>query len=228
MNRKQFSSRIEKSYEMELQFVAMAKATAETIYAGKRPNLVRIYDKLAEWNVQVRKLQRAVKRFNAQMDKMGLSDEQRYYGLRVAPTLEQFCSAHGHRFTEGDVLTRIERQAGGDRIPDVLRTFGDLYSASEFRPFDALRLPAASTIVSLDVPPKGAPVRDWLAAVGLRTLIEHTGSAQAAHSIIFKYANGNGRRIMEALDRCTPNVRPAVTIDEIHESFRKSTLQQTS
>lgn len=226
--RKQFSSRIEKSHETEVQFVAMAKATVETVYAGKRPNLIRIYDKIGEWNVQVKKLQRAVKRFNAQMDKMGLSDEEKYYGARVAPTLKQFCGTHGHRFTEGDVLTRIERQAGGNRIPDVLRTFGDLYSASEFHPFDALRLTAASTIVSLDTPPDGAPVRDWLAAIGRRTLIEHMGSAQAAHSIIFKYANGNGRRVMESLDRCAPSERSAVTIDEIHDSFRKSTLRQTS
>ncbi len=49
VNRKQYSSRIEKSQEMELQFVGMGTAIAQTIYAGKRPNLIRIYDKLGEW-----------------------------------------------------------------------------------------------------------------------------------------------------------------------------------
>jgi len=40
VNRKQFSSRIEKSFESELQFVAMGSGVAQTIYAGKKAELV--------------------------------------------------------------------------------------------------------------------------------------------------------------------------------------------
>lgn len=228
VKRKQFSSRIEKSRETELEFVAMAKATVETVYAGKRPNLIRIYDKFGEWNLQAKKQQRIAKRFNAQMDKMGLSDEQKYYGARAAPTLEQFCSAHGYTYRPGDVLTRIERQIGGGRFPDVLRTFGDLYSAAEYQPFDAIELHPRGTIVKSDCPPSGVSVRNWLAARGFEALIEQFGSAQLARAAVLKHGSGNGKRILEAIDKCARESRAAVTIDEIHESFRKSTLRQSS
>jgi len=57
VDRKQFSSRIEKSYGKELQFIVMGSAVAQTIYAGKRPCLIRIYDKLAEWRGRMAKEQ---------------------------------------------------------------------------------------------------------------------------------------------------------------------------
>jgi hypothetical protein len=71
-------------------------------------------------------------------------------------------------------------------------------------------------------------VRNWLAALGLRALSEAHGSLQSARSIVFRNSNGNGRRIFDTLEECTVGVRPPITIDQIHDSFRQSTSPQLS
>jgi hypothetical protein len=73
VNRKQFSSRIEKSHEKELQFVGMGRAVAQTLYAGKRPCLIRIYNKLAEWRLEWRKREIECKRFTDRMAGLDMS-----------------------------------------------------------------------------------------------------------------------------------------------------------
>jgi hypothetical protein len=73
VNRKQFSSRIEKSHEKELQFVGMGRAMAQTLYAGKRPCLIRIYNKLAEWRLEWRKREIECKRFTDRMAGLDMS-----------------------------------------------------------------------------------------------------------------------------------------------------------
>jgi hypothetical protein len=229
VNRKQFSSQIKKSAEQELQFVGMGTAVAQTIYAGKRPDFMRIYNKLAELRKQQRKLEIDCNRFNRRMEGMELSEEQRYYGSRVAPTFEEYCRTHGYQYQEGDVLTRIERQIGGDRIPPELKTLNDLRFAHELvEPFKGLRLVGPESILNANSVPEGVPVRDWLAALGLNWLSEYLGSAQLAHSFVRRNSNGNGKRILESLEDCLPPTRPPLTMEEIMASFRKSTLEQTS
>src|SRR5665213_219444 len=95
VSRKQFSSRIAKSFEQEVQFVGMGTAQAQTLYAGKRPNLIRIYDKLAEWRLQLRKLEREARRSNALMEAMELTAEQKYYRALAPPEFKEFCRARG-------------------------------------------------------------------------------------------------------------------------------------
>lgn len=228
VNRKQFSARIEKSQESELQFIAMNKALAQTIYAGKRPNLIRIYDKLAEWYIQVKRLERDAKRFNARMDGMGLTDEQKYYGTRIPPTFEEYCKARGYTYRQGNVLTRVERQMGGGRLPEELRTFGDLYRAHEFAPFEALRIVPGSPDSFSTAPPDGVSVHNWLASMGFTALQEHLGSTQMASSVVMKYGRGNGRRILQSIAESAPRLIQPTTIDEIQKSYRKSTIAQTS
>jgi hypothetical protein len=118
-------------------------ATAQTLYAGKRPCLMRIYDKLADWRKELRKIESEYRRFNARME--GMTDEQRHYGQLVAPTFEQYCKARGYEYRPGSILTRIERQIGGNRISPEVRTVGDLRYAHELYSFAGLRIMPVET-----------------------------------------------------------------------------------
>jgi hypothetical protein len=226
VDRKRFSSRIEKSQETEVEFVAMANALAQTLYAGKRPNLVRIYNKLAEWYRNWLKMVRALRRFNAGLDAFDMTSEKKCAAYRVEPTFKDYCEAEGYELSEGSILTRVERQIGADRVPDELATFGDLRRAYDFRPFEGLRIIESGPILQISAPPRDVPLGKLLAALGFEKLKEHFGSAQAATAFVMKFGNGNGKRILTSLADALPGDRPPVTLEEIQESFRKSTEWQ--
>jgi len=201
---------------------------AQTIYAGKRPHLFRVYDKLAEWRIQLRRIERDYKRFNESMKEMELSGEARYYGQRSAPTFREYCRRFGYDFRPGNILTRVERQIGGSRIPPEFSTFAHLQHAHEVDPFTALKMIPGERSLVLETPPAEVSIRNWLAAIGFETLKEHFGSAQLARQLILKHANNNGKRVLESLARCTPDTRPPVTLEQIQKSYRVSTLAQTA
>jgi hypothetical protein len=227
VNRKQFSSRIEKSFEQEVQIVAMGRATAQTLYAGKRPHLIRIYDKLAEWRMHWLRIASEFNRHNAVMEDFEMTEEQRYFGRLIPPTFEEYCRARGYEFKPGNVLTRIERQIGG-RIPPEFATLGDLRHAHETIPFDGLRIVSGARDNSFFPPPEGVPIRNYLAAVGYECLKERIGSEQLARQFVSRHANGNAKRILDSLAQSLPPYRPAITLEDIHRTFKASTLSQTS
>jgi len=228
VDRKQFSSRIEKSFEKELQFVGMGSAVAQTLYAGKRPCLIRIYNKLAEWLMQWHKREIKCKRFNDRMEGLEMSEEQRYYGRLLPSTFAEYCSAQDYQFHAGNVLTRVERQIGGNRIPPEYATLGHLRYAHEHQPFRGVHITCAEPIQNLDSPPVGVPLRDTLASIGFEWVKERLGSEQLARSWVLKHGNGNGKRILESLADAAPAKRQPLTMEEIQESFVRSTLLQTS
>ena len=214
-NRKQFSSSIDKSFERELQFVSMGSALAQTLYAGKRPCLLRIYNKLAEWRMQLRRVEIQYKRFNDRMVGLEMSEEQEYFGRLIAPTFAEYCAVRGYKFHNQSVLTRIERQDGGNRIPPELATLGDLRYAHEFRPFSGVQIVSTEPVQNFDSPPAKVPVRNWLASIGYETLKEQLGSEQLARSVVLKHGSGNGKRILESLAECSPTKRQPLTMEEI-------------
>ena len=228
VNRKQFSSRIEKSHEKELQFVGMGSAVAQTIYAGKRPCLIPIYNKLAEWRMQWHKHEIKCKRFNDHMEGLEMSAEQRYYGRLIPPTFAEYCSARGYQLHDGSMLTRIERQIGGNRVPPEYATLGSLRYAQDHQPFSGVQITCNEPIQNIDSPPPGVPIRDWLASIGLQTVKERLGSEQLARSLVLRHGKGNGKRILESLTESAPTKRPPLTMEEIQESYVSSTLLQTS
>ena len=228
VNRKQFSSRIEKSHEKELQFVGMGSAEAQTLYAGKRPCLIRIYNKLAEWRMQWHKHEIECKRFNDRMEGLDMSEEQRYYGRLIPSTFAEYCKARGYQLHEDSVLTRIERQVGGNRVPPEYATLGDLRHAHNQQPFSGLQITCTESIQNIDTPPAGVPIRDWLAAIGLQAVKERLGTEQLARSLVHRHGKGNGKRILESLTESAPTKRQPLTMEEIQESFVRSTLLQTS
>jgi hypothetical protein len=94
----------------------------QTLTFGKRPNLIRIYDKVAEYREQYRKL---LRRFSPGAE---------------PPTFEQCFGIP----SEGFVLTRVERQMGGARIPSQLSTVRELKNCIKIDPFDAIDLIAGA------------------------------------------------------------------------------------
>jgi hypothetical protein len=222
---KRFASRIEKAKETELEFIGMSQAEAQSLYAGRKPNCVRIYDKFAELKLQWSKVARNYKRFNKGMDNFELSDEQRYYGERIPLPFEQFCREEGHEYAEGAMLTRVERQIGGDRFPDELRTVADLRHAADFNPFSGIQLLAAETARESN-PPTSGSMRDWLAARGFQTLIDEKGGMQSAASFVLKYGNGNGRRLLESIMPHMPKKQAPITGERLYELYKHSTLPQ--
>jgi hypothetical protein len=225
INRKQFSSRFEKSIDSEVEFVAMGTARAQTLYAGKRPNLIRIYNKLAEWFCQYKKIDRNARRFNAGLAALELTPERKQYAEIHPQSFATFCKQEGYAFQEGSILTRVEQQIGGDRFPSELCTFGDLRHAHEITPFTGLRLVGLEPILAL-APAPGVSMRNHLAALGYRELQKELGGAQNARAFVYAHSNGNGKRMIESLEESHPASRAPLTVDEVCESYRKSTSLQ--
>jgi hypothetical protein len=105
---------------------------------------------------------------------------------------------------------------------------GDLRYAHELHPFSGVQIVSTEPVQNFNSPPEGVPMREWLAAIGLETVKERVGSWQMARSIVLKYGNGNGKRILESLAEASPTKRQPLTMEDVQESFRKSTLLQTS
>src|SRR5262249_13976962 len=92
------------------QYARMGLQQIQTYYLGKRPNCFRVYDKLAEYRHQYAKLTR------------------RASDAAELPTFEE---AYGYPET-GLILTRVERQMGGGRVPACIDTFGKLKASAAF------------------------------------------------------------------------------------------------
>lgn len=93
------------------------------------------------------------------------------------------------------VLTRVERQLAGSKLPDFIKTLGDLPRAIHFDPFEKLQLLHPS-----DTPGKIKPktVSKILAAEGLQHRIARDG-LQAVRLQINQSSLGNASRIIGSL-----------------------------
>ncbi|MBI4480958.1 MAG: hypothetical protein HY651_13140 [Acidobacteria bacterium] len=153
------------------QFSDMGKRELQTLYLGKRPNCFRIYNKIAEWQEQYRKLTRT------------MSSEI------PPPTFEEIFG-----YPEiGTILTRFERQIGGGRVPSRLASIGRLGGADEFNPFEPLE------ILTNPLPEPSVERYDlvfYLAGMQLRRMIETSG-LQLTRSWINKHSKRNGNRILK-------------------------------
>jgi hypothetical protein len=134
-----------------LKYEIIGKAGMETISAGKRPNILRIYDKVAESKMQFRRM---VKRASLDADALDFEVE---FGFSPEAT-----------------LTRVERQFGGGRIPEPISTFGKLCHAPSFNPFDVLKI-TGDTGARLPQPRECDSITEFLAGKELNRMITETG-----------------------------------------------------
>lgn len=229
---KQFASCIEKgSEESEVQFVQMGSAKCQTLYAGKRPNLVRIYDKRTELYLKWQRECQRIARFNSGLQKVELTAEEILRHTRPTPTFEEFAENRGISIPADQILTRIERQIGG-KIPDAISTVGRLFRAlPDFDAFANLEIMIGASQVSRPQPPgesgnPGNSIRDHLAGIGFQTICNELGGLQNGVAYVIKYGNGNGRRVLESIKPYWPSSVHILSTEHIKNAFRDSVQQQ--
>jgi hypothetical protein len=145
-------------------YCEMGKGELQTLYFGKRPNLIRIYDKKAEYRKQFKKMVRDL-------------------GPEFDSTFEaMFPNAAKH-----SILTRVERQLGG-RIPVEVSTLGQIFeSGYEYQPFAKLKIIDHAEPLERD---ENVSFETYCTGRFLRDLAECDGM-QAVKEFIAKQSKGN-------------------------------------
>jgi hypothetical protein len=146
----------------------MGKRGIETVYFGKKPNCYRIYNKIAEFQHQYQQMQRH--------DEGDLPSFEQCFG-----------------YTPDFVLTRVERQIAGGRVPKNVGTMGRLQqNAVAFDPFDKLE------VISGGKPepnPTDYDLSEWLAGKQLGELCCEWGMHRL-RQFINQHSMGNAGRYL--------------------------------
>jgi len=146
-------------------YAEMGTGGIQTLYFGKRPNVIRIYDKRAEYMAQYRNAIR----------KLGKGFE--------SPSFE---SVMGFSYPDSN-LTRVERQFGA-RIPSELATLGNVCAEGfECKPFANLKIIDHAT---LPEPNSNVSFETHCTGMYLRSIAENDGM-QALQTFISKHSKGN-------------------------------------
>ncbi len=184
------------------EFMEMGKGGIQTLYYGRRPNLFRIYDKLAEYRQQYQKQFRNIS-----------ADLPR-------PTLEEVFGVP----STISVLTRVERQIAGGKVPQGLETVADLRTASDFRPFDPLAIVTGGTA---EPNPDEFSFQDYCTGMYLRHRAERDGMHALMH-FITRYSKRNTKWALNKFRAFLPaqGEEGAVTADYLNGLFRQSMSRQ--
>jgi len=168
---------------------------------GKRPNLYRIYDKNAQREDEYRQFLRNANR------EAEIPSFQEIYG----------CSLNS-------ILTRVERQIVGSRVPPQLDTVKKLRFASSFDPFERLKFvcgseqePRPSNYRS-DVFQRGLQVRHNILEQGL----------QRTRYMLNEQSKGNADRILSTLAHFIPAGGYRITSEELYARYQESVRRQLS
>lgn len=157
-----------KRYSSEFGRFVSEHAQVQTLYFGKRPNVFRIYNKTEQERIEYRRLN------------FGRSAE------KPIPTFEE---KYGHRGDE--ILTRVERQYGGGRVPKQIADLRRLQeNAINFNPFEPLRfLPSPISDESVNRLVGDAFIKGH----GILRLIEQLGYHEAKRLMDIKTCRNTGR-----------------------------------
>jgi|GEM_PF-2389752 len=200
-----------------IDFQRMGRAGVETVYFGKRPNTIRIYNKTAELIHKYGKLvrlERRSKRIHAQGMKAGI-----YLSRKPEiPTFEEWSGVD-----EDQIWTRVERQIGGGRVPCTIDTLGKLAALEDFNPFSNLDLrPGGLSMPKrqdypLDVFMAGSYVRQKAIAEGRDATVRWLRQ-QAGH---------HAARTLKTYEPFLPTADGlGITSEDLLGSFRESTRRQ--
>jgi hypothetical protein len=186
----------------DLKYEQMGERTIQTLVAGKRPNVFRFYDKTAECIVDFRKRSKKVSQDAEPLD------FQNEYG-----------------FPPDAVLTRVERQIGGGKIPEQLSTFGSVgREAPNFNPFAPLEIVGGSTqtVPTLD----DCEFIEWVVGTRLNELCQEWGMQQL-RSTANRKTNGNASRLLKRYERFLPQLSGTIlTTEKLFEIYRESITKQ--
>lgn len=179
----------------------IGKAGIQTLSAGKRPNIFRAYDKVAEYKQQLRGLQR---KRSKDADDLTLESE---FGV-----------------SENAVITRLEQQFGGNRIPMAVGTFGDLSRLPDFNPFTRIEISNGNGARVPTIADRG--LNTWLLGTRLRELKEEMG-VQQFYRWLNAHTNGNSARLRrQYADFLHPGNDDFVTTEAVFETYRDSVKKQ--
>lgn len=185
----------------EIKFCVIGKSKVETITAGNRPNVFRIYDKVAESKVQFRQLLK-----------------------KQSKDSEPLVFEHEFGFREEDTVTRFERQCGGALIPPDLATFGRLQRAVSFNPFNNLEIVGASNLAPLI--PEQCDGIEYYAALGMQQEQRRLGM-QGFRKQLNQQTKGNGARTMQRYGRFLANEGGlSLSAADLFETYKNSTQRQ--
>jgi hypothetical protein len=166
--------------------------------------MVRIYDKVAESKMQFRKMKRKVSKDADELD------FEKEFG-----------------FPEDAVLTRVERQCGGGRIPEEVAAFGQLSRAAYLNPFEALEITNSGQSQLPEVNDCDS-VNEWLIGMQVNRMIQEMGM-QTFRRWLNRNSNGNGARLLKRIHSFLPGSGDcALTVQTIVATYRASVIKQLS
>lgn len=191
-----------RAHEMGLlKYERIGSKGIQTITAGRRPNVVRFYDKKAELQDQLRKLDRK-RSYDA--DKLTLHS---VFGI-----------------SEHATITRVERQFGGGRIPREIDSFGKLILLPDFDPFTNIVFREQSGASIPTVRECGLDM--WLAGTRLRELQQEMGEQQF-HRFVNTHSIGNAARYRKRYrDFLTPRGETVLNSEILLGKYRESVTKQ--
>lgn len=223
----------------EFEFSELGKKTYQTLYFGKRPSCIRIYDKIAErishYKLWKRREMRSAKKEG--VDPPEFPTVQEWLSYELPQTKAHFQTdlipgtspAEQLRFP---VITRVENQLGG-RVPETISTLRQVRNnVLAFNPFARMK------IISGQLIPPGPFDRDpddryrftvpqWCFFMYVR---EHWGSEGAAQmrSILNRDRNGKKylRQMREFLPVSAENPDEGIAELELYERYRDSVSRQ--
>ena len=162
----------------KVEYAEMGRRKVETLYFGKRPNCIRVYDKISE--------------LHHQYDQM----VRRASDAAEIPTFEE----QFHYPESGFVLTRVERQLAGGRVPERLDRISKLRTLPDFNPFDNIEFLGGDRN---EPNHGGCSLHDSLTGRGLRALVDEMG-IQRARAYLNTHSSGNAARYLRQYSAFLP------------------------
>jgi hypothetical protein len=179
----------------------IGKLGIQTLSSGKRPNIFRAYDKVAEYRKQLRDRKR---KKSCDADEITLESE---FGV-----------------SDKAVITRLEQQIGGSRIPAEIGHFARLSRLPEFNPFRRIEIlnGTAARVPTI----RECDFGKWLMGTRLRELQDEMG-IQQFHRWLSSHSNGNSARWRRDYSEfLQPNGDDLVTADTVFQTYRQSVMKQ--
>jgi len=189
------------------QLAELGRGNIQTLYFGKRPCLFRIYDKIAEYKQQYKRLLQQHKRLH----------EERRCAL---PSFEEVFGVP----EQGYVLTRVERQYGGGKIPEEVSTVEQLRRLEHLEPFKPLGIVDGGLI---EPKAEDYSFETYLAGMQLRQMARELGM-QAVAKHITRHSKGNTKWAYEKFKDFLPveHTSEMVNTDYLNVQFQESIRRQ--
>lgn len=232
---------------LEVEITEMGKKVYQTLYFGKRPSCVRIYNKVAErvayFELWKKRQIRAAKK--AWLEEQALS-RTRPDGkcdpllLPEFPSVQEWLAVELPEIKSDlspaallhfPVVTRVENQFGG-RVPELLQTLGEMRkNVLEFNPFARMKIVSAN-VIPPDAFARDASgayrygVKDWMAAMFVHHNWKTLGAAQM-WSIVNR--DRHGRRYLAQMKEFLPVEEDGslgISESELYDRYRHSISRQ--